>query len=221
MCTSVLDVEVYPKMLRKKSKAVPEGNSPVPQDAYVMLGGITVVKLRRVMSEALDKAVNKHFGPKPKNSEEMRATDQRLAELLHGAQQPRLAMEADGKSDTKTRKRVEDATAYQAKHEDSCSAKKVQAGPTSSTNFGMKAESPALPHRDDVLVDKSAAAPKACPSPVKMSTLTATGDLLPAGTASAATTTIFHQPPLSFCLTEEKVPGHHFNTRRTRAVYGR
>ena len=75
----VLDVEIYPKMPRKKSKAVPEGNDPVPQDAYVMLDGTTLVELRRVMSEALYKAFDKHFGQKTENPEVMRATDQRSA----------------------------------------------------------------------------------------------------------------------------------------------
>ena len=35
-------------MLRKKNKAVPEGNGPAPQDAHVM---ITWEDLRRVLSE--------------------------------------------------------------------------------------------------------------------------------------------------------------------------
>ena len=51
----VLDVEVYPKMLRKKSKVVLEGNGPIPQDAYVMLGEITPEELRRVMLEGYEK----------------------------------------------------------------------------------------------------------------------------------------------------------------------
>ena len=38
-------------MLRQKSKAVPEGNGPIP-----MLGGITLEELRRVMSEMMSKA---------------------------------------------------------------------------------------------------------------------------------------------------------------------
>ena len=84
-------------MLRKRSEAVLEGNNPCLQDAYVMLGKITVMKLRRVMSEALDKSVSKHSGQKPENPEEMRVTDQRLAGLLQGARSPRLTMEADRK----------------------------------------------------------------------------------------------------------------------------
>ena len=43
-------------MLRKKSKAVLEGNGLIPQDAYVMLGGIALKELRPIMSEAVDNA---------------------------------------------------------------------------------------------------------------------------------------------------------------------
>ena len=42
-------------MLRK-SKAVLEGSGSILQDAYVMLGGITLKELRRIISEGADKA---------------------------------------------------------------------------------------------------------------------------------------------------------------------
>ena len=116
-------------------------------------------------------------------------------------------MEADVKPDTKTRKRTEDAAADRAKHGDSSSAKKADPDPMCLTSFGDDCtEPPALPYRDDAIVDKGAAAPKPCLSPVEMRTLTAAGGLLPAGTASTATRTIFHQPPLWFCPTEEMNP---------------
>ena len=63
-------------------------------------------------------------------------------------------MEADVNTDKKTRERTEGtAAAVQAKHGDSCSAKRDQAGPKSSTSFGMKAGPPALPNRNDILID--------------------------------------------------------------------
>ena len=109
-------------------------------------------------------------------------------------------MEADVTSDKKTCKRAEDAAAAnQAKHGDSCSAKRVHAGPTSLIGFSMKAEPLALPCKDDALVDKG----KPYLSPVEMRTLTAARGLLPVGTDPTATMTIFHQPPLWFCPTEE------------------
>ena len=72
---------------------------------------------------------------------EVRVTDQRLAELQHEAQQPRLATEADVESDMKTRKRTKDAAAVREKHGDSSSTR-VDDGPTSVTSFGMIAEPP-------------------------------------------------------------------------------
>ena len=112
-------------------------------------------------------------------------------------------MEADVTEDKKTRERTEGASAVvQAKRGDSCSAKRVQAGPRSSTSFGIKAEPPALPRGDDVLVDIGTAAPNPCLSSVEVRTLTAADGLLPIGKASTATMTIFHQLPLWFCPTE-------------------
>ena len=105
-------------------------------------------------------------------------------------------MEADVKTDKKTRERTEGAAAaVQAKHGDRCSAKIFQAGPTSSTSFGKKAEPPALPCRDDALVDIGTAVPKPCLSSVEMRTLTAAGGLFPTGKTSTATKTIFQQLP--------------------------
>ena len=120
----------------------------------------------------------------------LRATDQRLAGHEHDARQPRLATEVDVRPGTKTRKCAEDAAADQARHADSCSTKKIDDS-TSSTSFGMTAKPPALPRRKDVLGDKGAEAPKLCLSPMEIRALTAAGGVLPAGTASTATRTIF------------------------------
>ena len=136
----------------------------------------------------------------------MRAIKQRLAGLEQVARQPRLAMEADVPSDTKTHsKRMEDAVAVQAKHGDSCSANQVDPDPMCLTSFGDDSTGPpALScSRDDALVGNGAAAPKSCLSPLEIRTPTAAGGLLPASTTSTATTTIFDQPPLWFCLAEE------------------
>ena len=64
----------------------------------------------------------------------------------------------------------------------------------------MKAEPPALPCRDDVLVENGAAMPKSCISPLEMRTTTA---LLPTGKTSTATRTTFDQPNFWFCLTKK------------------
>ena len=162
-----------------------------------MLDGITQKELRRVISETMGKALEEL-------TENMRRVNQRLASLEQDARQPHLAMEADVTADKKTRERTDGAAAaVQAKHGDSCSSKGDQAGPTSSTSFGMKAEPPALPRSDDVLVDIGAASPKPCLSPVEMRTLTATGGLLPTGNTPTATMTVFHHFPHWFCLTKD------------------
>ena len=112
-------------------------------------------------------------------------------------------MKADLPADTKTRERTAGAaTAVQVKHGDSGTAKRVQAGPTCSTSFGVKAEPPAILYRDDVLVENGTAAPKSCTSPLKMRTPTAIGSLLPTDKTSTATKTTFHQLPLWFYPTK-------------------
>ena len=97
-------------------------------------------------------------------SEEMRKMDQYITRLEHGARQPRLAMEADGQASTKTRERTEGAaTAVQAMRGDCFSARGVEPGPTTnSTSLGVKAEPPALPCRDDSVVECGPAASEPC-----------------------------------------------------------
>ena len=133
----------------------------------------------------------------------MRRVNPRLVSLEQDARQPRLAMKADIIAEKQTCERTEGAAAaVQAKHGDSCSVKRVQAGPTNSTCFDEKAEPPALPHEDDILVDNGAAAPRPCLSPVEMRRLTAAGDLPSTGKTSTVTMTIFQQLSLGFCLTK-------------------
>ena len=164
----------------------------------------------RLFKKRLDRSLNlikNYFDQQDKKLDELmertREIRQRLAGLEQEARQPRLATEADVPTDKQTRKRTEDAGAGQAKHGDSCSTKRVDAGPTSLTSSGKTAESLAPPLREDVLVDKGAEAPKPYLSPVEMYTLTTAGDLLPAGTASTAMRTIFPRPLFSWSLGEE------------------
>ena len=173
------------------------------------------------MSETIDKAFDKHFGKKPENLEIFRTIDQRVTRLEQYARQPRLAMEADGPADTKTRKRTEGtATVVQAIHGDSCSANRVYPDPkTTSTSFGMNADPPSLPCRDDVLVDNGAAAPKSCLSPLEMRTTTAVGGLLPTGETSTATRTTSDFLTLWLCQPKRCVlKGLQFHPPGTTAV---
>ena len=81
---------------------------------------------RRIISKALDKSfdeLEKYLNRVSEITDRMlRTTDQRLAGLELDARQPRLATEADIPTGKNTCRRVEDATADQAKHGDSCSA---------------------------------------------------------------------------------------------------
>ena len=150
-------------MPRNWSKAVPEGNGPVPQHDEFGPDQLTLTDMYRLFEERFNRQLNRmrtYYDQQDGKLDELiemaKETKQRLAGLEHYARQPRLAMEADVTSDKKTRKRTEDAAADRAKHGDSCSTKSVDAGLTSATSFGMAAEPPALPFRDDALVDTKA-----------------------------------------------------------------
>ena len=67
----------------------------------------------------------------------------------------------------------------------------------------MKAEPPALPCRDDVVVECGDAASDSCLPSLEMRSPKAAGDLVFTGEASTVTETNFNQPPLRFCSTKE------------------
>ena len=138
-------------------------------------------------------------------SDETRVMDHHVTSLEHGARQPRPAMEADGSANTKTRELTEGAAkAVQAMRGDGFSARRVKPGPnTNSTRFGVMAERPALPCRDDVVVESGDAALKLCLQSLEMRSSTAAGGLVPTGevstptdTSSTTTETNFNQSPL-------------------------
>ena len=126
--------------------------------------------------------------------------DEHETRLEHGARQPRLAMEADEQADTKTRERTEGAaTAVQAMRGDGSSARRVIPDPnTNSTSFGVKAEPPALPCRDDVVVESGNAASESCLPSLKMHSSIAAGGLVPTDEASTASETTSNEPLLRF-----------------------
>ena len=145
---------------------------------------------------------------------ERRSIDQRLTRLEHDAWQLHLAMEEDGSANTKTRERTEGiAAAVQAMHGDSFSACRVDPGPmTESTSFGMMTEPPALPCRNDVVVESDDAASKSCLPSLVMRTTTAAGGLLPIRKTSTATIT-FNESLLQFFSNEEA------NCKKTSTPY--
>ena len=199
-------------MLRKVTKAVPEGNDPVPQKEELGSGQPTLEDVYRRM-----KLMMSHF--EEKMDELSDVMNQHVARLEHVARQPRLAIEADGKASAKTRERTEGAaTAVEAMRGDCFSARRVEPGPTTnSTSFGVNAEPPALPCRDDVVVESGPAASESCLLSMEMRSSTAAGDLVPTGEASTASETTLNEPPLRFCPTEET--GLEPNCKKTSTLY--
>ena len=109
-------------MLRKASEAVPEANDPVPQKGKLGSGQPTLADIYRLCIERFDRIdsysdrMNKKLD---EISDERKKMDNNVTRLEHGARQPRLAIEADRDTDTKTRERTEGAaTAVQAMRED-------------------------------------------------------------------------------------------------------
>ena len=113
-------------------------------------------------------------------------------------------MEADGPANTNTRERIEGAaTAVQTMRGDSCTAQNFQDGPKTSISFGVKAEPPDLPCREEVLVEDGAAAPESCLPSLGMRSSTAAGGLVPTGETSEATETTANELLFQFYSTEE------------------
>ena len=195
-------------LVRKASKAVPEGSGPVPQKEELGSGQLTLGDVYRLCVERFDRMDDRWNKKLDEISDEMRNIDRHVTRLEHGARQPRLAMGADGHADTKTRERTEGAaTAVQAMRGDCFSARRVEPGPnTNSTSFGVKAERPALPCRDDVAVECGAAASESCLPSLEMRSSTAAGGVAPIGEASTASETTSNEPLLRFYETEEMNP---------------
>ena len=121
-------------MPKNRSKAVPEGNSPVPHHDEFGSDQPTMADLHRLIIERFDRS-DKQFN---ELTERLRATNQRLTGFEYKARQRRLATEGDVKTDKTTCKRTEGAAAAdRAKHNgNSSSARRVDDGPTSLTSFG-------------------------------------------------------------------------------------
>ena len=105
-----------------------EESGPVPQQEDFGSGQPKLGDVYRPSDESFDRGMKSHFD---KLKEFMRRLEQYLTSQELDARQPRLAMEADGPANTKTRERTEGAaTAVQAMHGDSCTtAQNVQDGP--------------------------------------------------------------------------------------------
>ena len=123
------------------SKAVSEGNGPLPHHDEFESTQPTMADLYQVTIERFDRSDKEFDGL----TEKMRDETQRFAGLQHEARQTRLATEADVEPDTKTRKRTEDDAADRVMNGGSSSARRVDDGPTSLTSFSKIAEPPLAP----------------------------------------------------------------------------
>ena len=118
-------------------------------------------------------------------------------------------MEVDEPADTtKIRERTEGAaTAVQAMRGDCFSAGRVESGSTTnSTSFGVRVGPPALPCRDDSVVESGAAAFESCLPSIAMRPLTAAGGLVSTGKAYTASETTSNEALFRFYKTEEMNP---------------
>ena len=220
-------------MPRKGSEAVPEGNGSVPQQEKFGSGEPTLADVYQLFEKRFDrqqKIMNSCFDRQEKMLDEIimkmtRRTSQRAASLEHDARQPRLAMEANGPANTRTRERTEGAaTAVQAMRGSSFSVCRVESDPkTNSTSFGMMAEPPVFPCRGDVPVENGDVSLKSCLSPVEISKSTPACDLLHAGPASTnkAQWTNFSPQRLPWSFHETSEVNNIGTTRQTFAKYNR
>ena len=182
-------------MPRKESKAVPEDNGPISQDAGKM---VICEELRQSVSETWGEAFRDLKG-------DLRRMGQRLADLEQDAWL-RLAMEVDGPVDSKTRECTEGAAiGVQAMRGDSFSSNRVDTDPNTSASFDDDVTGPPAPRcsTDDALIDNGAAAPKSCLSPLEMCSPITAGGLLHTAKTTTVTWTTFDQQTLWFCMTEE------------------
>ena len=82
--------------------------------------------------------------------------------------------------------------------------RKVQDGPKTSISFGVMAEPPDLPCREDVLVEDGATSPEVCLPFLEMRSSTAAGGLVPIGETSIATETTAIKPLLQSYSSREE-----------------
>ena len=167
-------------MPRKDCEAVPEGNCPIPQQEE--FGSVAdIYRLCEERFNRMDSYSNRLNRKLDEISDETRVVDEHVTSLERGARQLRLAMEADGHANTKTQERTEGAAiAVQAMRGDSCTAEqKVEDGPKTSITFGVEAEPPDLPCREDVLVEEGATSPESCLPSLEMRSPTAAVCLVP------------------------------------------
>ena len=153
---------------------------------------------------------------------EARNNNQRRAGLQDQAQQPRLTMKADVLEDKKTRESTEDFA--QDGRLGDISSDRVH-DPMRLTSFGDQdyTDPPALPCRDDALVNQGHEVAKPCLSPAGIRKSTSTGSLLHAGATSTTKTQGANFPPqlLPWSFRETSEEKNVSTTRQTFTKYNR
>ena len=205
-------------MPRKESEDVPEGKGPVHQREEFGSGQPTLEDVYQVFEEGfkkMDSYIDQMNRKLKEITDDKRSMNQHETSLEQDARQPRLAMDGNGRANTKTRERTEGAAiAEPAMRGDNFSARRVEPAPkTNSTSVGMMTEPPALPCRDDILVENGDTSPKSCLPFLEMRSPSAAGGLLPTGEAFTATRTTFNKPLLRFHSTEETDSKTNWRTR--------
>ena len=188
-----------------RTKVSSEGKSPsASQDesgattADLMSEFFTVMLKKvegiNIKTEKLDKLLDRRGNKLDDRVKEARNTNQLRAGLQHQAQQPRLAMKADVLEDKKTRESMEDF-ARDERLGDIFSDRAND--PMRLTSFGDQdyTEPPALPCRNEALVNEGHEVAKPCLTPLEMRKSTSAGCLLHAGTASTSETRGTNFPP--------------------------
>ena len=172
--------------------------------------------------EKLDKLLVRRGNRLDDMVKEAQNTNQCRAGLQHQAQQPRLAVKADVQQDKETR----ESTEYFAQDGrlGDISSDPVH-DPMRLTSFGHQdyTEPPALPCRDDALVNQDQEMAKPCLSPVEMRKSTPAGSLLHAGAASTNKAQGTNFPPqlLPWSFRETSEEKNICTTRHTFAKYNR
>ena len=188
-----------------------EESVPVPQQEEFGSGQPKLADVYRPSDESFDRGMKSHFEQLEKKFDKIKELMRLLEQVTsqeQDARQPCLAMDADEPANTKTRERTESASiAAQAMRGDNISACRVDPSPNiNSTSFGMMAEPPALPCRDDVVVESGDAAPESCLPSLEIRSSIAASGLVPTGKTSTATETTSNEPLLRFYATEETNP---------------
>ena len=215
-------IESSPKMPRTNVLSAGKGHVASQNES----GPPTMMELFTIITKKFEE-VNMKFEELHSKLDDMvkeiRNTNQRCAGLQQlQAQQPRLAVKADVLEDKKTRKSRGDF-APDGRLEDISSGRVYDSMRLTSFDDQEYIEPPALPCRDNALINQGHEVPKPCLSPVEMRKSTPAGGLLHAGSASTNKAQGTNFPPqfLPWSFRETNEEKNTGTTRQAFAKYNR